>query len=188
MMQRGRPAKMRPCWLAVVASALLSVTVWAQAPRSPRIAYTHAVVQNTEVYVMDTDGGNPRNLTEFLGRDFDPVWSPDGRRIAFVSVRDGLGGVRTMNADGGDVRSFAVAPEVADNDLRPGEPAWSPLGDTIAYVVDDGRGVNVHVQDVRGGRPDRGLAILPRTATRTGRPMAPKSSSSRSETGSRAST
>ena len=34
-----------------------------------------------EIYVMDTDGGNQRNLTNSLGDDEHPSWSPDGKRI-----------------------------------------------------------------------------------------------------------
>ena len=42
-----------------------------------------------EIYVMDADGGNPRRLTNNPARDYAPSWSPDGKRIVFVSDRDG---------------------------------------------------------------------------------------------------
>ena len=44
---------------------------------------------NVEVYMMDADGGNPIRLTHHDAWDGSPSWSPDGRRIAFHSERDG---------------------------------------------------------------------------------------------------
>ena len=38
-----------------------------------------------EIYVMDDDGGNPRRLTNSPEEEFDPSWSPDGKRIVFWS-------------------------------------------------------------------------------------------------------
>ena len=38
-----------------------------------------------EIYVMDDDGGNPRRLTNSPEDEWDPSWSPDGKRIVFSS-------------------------------------------------------------------------------------------------------
>ena len=54
-----------------------------------------------------------------------PVWSPDGRRIAFVSRRDGKA-LYVMNADGSGLRIVARVEELA-------APAWSPDGRRIAF-------------------------------------------------------
>ena len=50
---------------------------------------------------MDADGSNPRNLTRHPGRDTDPAWHPGGRRIAFVSDRDGQSEIYLMDVDPG---------------------------------------------------------------------------------------
>ena len=56
-----------------------------------------------------------------------PVWSPDGRRIAFLSRRDGSKEVYVVNADGSGQRRLT-------RDARfPATPAWSPDGRQIAF-------------------------------------------------------
>ena len=52
---------------------------------------------NRQIYVMDADGGNQRNLSDNDSDDWNPAWSPDGRRIAFVSSRDGGSEIYVMN-------------------------------------------------------------------------------------------
>jgi TolB protein len=85
---------------------------------------------NLEIYVMAPDGSNQVNLSQNPGDDFDPVWSPDGTQIAFVSNRDngGEGGlfVYTMRADGSDVTQVSHM-----NESR--FPDWSPAGNQIVY-------------------------------------------------------
>ena len=53
----------------------------------------------SEIYRIEADGSGLVQLTH-SGGDFTPVYSPDGTKIAFVSVRDGNGEVYAMNADG----------------------------------------------------------------------------------------
>ena len=75
----------------------------AAAPASGRIAFSSAfgnfVSGGEEIRVVDADGSGVVRLTD--GRD--PAWSPDGRRIAFHSDRDGDWDIYVMNADGSDV-------------------------------------------------------------------------------------
>ena len=82
------------------------------------------------IWIVDVDGGEPRQFTRGPRRDTAPRWSPDGRWLAFVSEREkkGKGQLYVMPADGGE--------PVRLTDLRPGvaSPAWSPDGQWLAFV------------------------------------------------------
>src|SRR5215208_3831615 len=53
-----------------------------------------------DIYTMNADGSGVTRLTNDPARDIQPAWSPDGTKIAFVSIRDGNTEVYVMNADG----------------------------------------------------------------------------------------
>jgi TolB protein len=73
----------------------------------------------------ETGGSTP--LVTGPGDNGVPSWSPDGRRLAFMSDRDGNFEIYVMNADGtGQTR-------LTDNPLTDGNPVWSPDGTRIAF-------------------------------------------------------
>lgn len=67
-----------------------------------------------DIFVMDADGSNLRNLTRHPGEDFDPKWSADGRSIVFVSLRSGTSLLYEVDLDNGSTRPVS---EHASHDM-----------------------------------------------------------------------
>jgi TolB protein len=92
--------------------------------------------QNThELYVMNADGSDVRQLTKNDTLDADPTWSPDGKQIAFVRA-DGWGtdhvkmSLRVIDADGSN--EHVLKEERGPVFLA--SPDWSPDGTRIAFT------------------------------------------------------
>jgi Tol biopolymer transport system component len=80
-----------------------------------------------ELFVMPADGGTVRRLTDNYLPDSQPSFSPDGRWLAFTSIRTGLAQIYRMRADGTAQRRLTNAFGNCDS------PAWSPRGGLIAF-------------------------------------------------------
>jgi Tol biopolymer transport system component len=76
---------------------------------------------DTDIYVLDVETGERRALAPDTAPDRWPTWSPDGQRVAFVSLRDNLvGEIYVVNADGTDLR------RLTDNADLEGMLSWAP--------------------------------------------------------------
>src|SRR5947207_2613203 len=73
---------------------------------------------NAEVYIADADGSNPKNVTNNAASDNHPRWSPDGKRLMFVSSRSNGDQIWLLPASGGD------PVQLTDISTGAGDPAW----------------------------------------------------------------
>ncbi|MFL6228054.1 MAG: winged helix-turn-helix domain-containing protein [Pyrinomonadaceae bacterium] len=91
-----------------------------------KVVYASAGTGNPDIWVMDDDGSNRRQLTSEPGGNIQPAVSPDGRYIIFVSYRTGQRHIWRINSDGTDPRQLTFG----EGDVA---PSVTPDGKWIVY-------------------------------------------------------
>src|SRR5215211_7231058 len=113
---------------------------------------------NSDIFAVDL-GGQTRQITQTRGCEYDPVWSPDGRSIAYTATKRD---VTTIDSVAEDTHLFVVpaagggGKELAtEQDRRVRDPQWAPDGRSIMYIAGD-RGYNtIFKTGIDGGRVSR---------------------------------
>jgi Tol biopolymer transport system component len=108
------------------------------------IAFDRPGDANVDIYSMNVDGSNLRNLSNDPAGDHDPRYSRDGSRIAFVSNRDGNWEIYVMYADGAGVTRLTYDP--TEDEL----PAWTS-DDRIVFVGHRDGNTDLYVTGADGG-------------------------------------
>src|ERR1700743_2552532 len=81
----------------------------------------------SNIWLVSTEGGAPIQLTQ-SGKDSSPVWSPDGKMIAFLSSRSGDSQVYLLSMNGGEAHPWTTISTGVDL------VKWSPDGKTLAFT------------------------------------------------------
>jgi len=110
-------------------------------------------VNNTDIYVVDaTPGATPVRLTSWLGPDAGPVWSPDGRHIAYLQASEPQLSAYTQNtialvpSSGGTPQLLATT---LDRDVS--QLAFTPDGSALRFLLGDDRAAHLAHVSVNGG-------------------------------------
>jgi TolB protein len=101
-------------------------------PDGSGLAYAHGVDNGVDIWGASTSGGGAQRLSVGQGSDnVSPTYSPDGRRIAFMSARAGHPEIYTMDADGTNV-DLLTPLDFGESAFR-SNPDWSPDGRTVLF-------------------------------------------------------
>lgn len=115
-------------------------------------------LNNSDIFAVDT-GGQLRQITQTKGCEYDPVWSPDGKWIAYTATSRDVTTIDSVAEDthpwviaasGGAGRELATA-----QDRRVRSPRWSPDSHSIYFLAGDHGYSTIYRVGVDGGRASR---------------------------------
>ena len=123
---------MQPCW----------------SPGGSKIAFVSGRTKTDQVFIMDSNGQNPKQLTFDSGYKRSPTWSPDGEKIAYVSTTR----IWMINIESGNQKKltgFNQGDHFLDVD---GHPTWSPASDKVLFHSnrEDGQ-LRTYMVDITSG-------------------------------------
>ena len=142
--------------LAATAASAQENPLWMRYPSISPDGSKIAFAYKGDIFCVDVNGGEARQLTTNPAYDYKPVWSPDGSKIAFASNREGGFDVYVMDAKGGEPRRLTTnsAGEIPvtwrDNNHIVFQSSVMPTAESIIFA---GNFVEEYVVDLDGHRP-----------------------------------
>lgn len=99
---------------------------------------------NGEIFVMNSDGTIPVNVTNNPAFDGYPCWSPDGKSILFSSNRSGKYKLFTINIDGNELKPFLQSP-FDEHQIR---AHWSINGSTAVFNTQSNGTIDIYLKKI----------------------------------------
>ena len=124
--------------------------VWS--PDGNHIAFVSERDANREIYLMNADGSELRNVTQNASVDDGPVWSPDGERLAFISNRSGHFDIYALSQL--TIHNLQLT-RLTDGPGNDWWPIWSPDGKQIAFISERDGNSEIYVMQNDGMRQRR---------------------------------
>ncbi|HYG63947.1 MAG TPA: protein kinase, partial [Thermoanaerobaculia bacterium] len=115
--------------LSAVTEGSRSIFTGEASPDGRWLAY-QVTQPRDDLFVIQPDGSEPRQLTDDDAKDRLPRWAPDGSRILFYSNRSGRYGAWTIRPDGSGLEQLTV-----DTGEPLYNPLWSPDGRRIVFIL-----------------------------------------------------
>jgi TolB protein len=109
-----------------------------------KIAFLSLLGGDKELFVMDQDGGNLRQLTRDRAIVLSPAWSPDGHEIAVTTYRDRNPDLFAISLNGNGRRPLSQQPGINS------APTWSPDGSRLALVLSKDGNSEIYTMNRQG--------------------------------------
>jgi TolB protein len=124
-------------------------------PDGAWLAYEFYAEGDLDISILPIDRvGEPFQLTNHIAADFAPVWDPGGRRIAFVSDRDGNGldiFIADLDAPNDASRFFNITQTPGQDEISPAYTHTRQTGNILAYTIREGGVDRIFVHDITQG-------------------------------------
>lgn len=140
--------------LGLLGSEVLNYQPQSGFDQSGQIVFTSSRTGNKEIWTMNGNGSNPRQITNNPGiDDFQPAWSPDRSKVAYVVGTEATQNqdIWVINADGTGAR------KLSESSAAEWEPTWSPDGTRIAFVSDRAGNADIFIRNADGSGEDYNL-------------------------------
>jgi TolB protein len=132
-----------------LANDLVQVFTGRQGPFLSKIAFISDRSGESELWIMDWDGSNQKQLTKHNALALAPSWSPDGKNLVFTSYLRGTPALYLLTPQEGYLKLLWDKGGVNSSGT------FSPDGKTVAFASSQDGNVDIYSLSIEGGKAER---------------------------------